>query len=178
VSIPVFGSGDCVEPGQVVERLNGAGVGGVLVGRGALRNPWIFQQAADVAAGRHPRVVSPIERGEFLLQYIEMLMIERLGEAEGFRHIAPGQSASAPEHAPARGHDRWVINKVRALNSWYSKGLDNGSHLRVAINAAESISHLRAIVQDFFLASIEAAPAESRTGSLDPASEVSAISRF
>src|ERR687891_2711566 len=42
LSIPVFGSGDCVEPSQIVERL-GAGVAGGLVGRGALRNPWIFE---------------------------------------------------------------------------------------------------------------------------------------
>ena len=53
---------------------------------------------------------------------------------------------------PARGHDRWVINKLRALNSWYTKGLDNGSHLRVAVNAAESIAQLRAIIEEFFFA--------------------------
>ena len=151
VSIPVFGSGDCIEPAQIVDRLQGAQVGGVLVGRGALRNPWIFQQAADVAAGRPPREISAIERGRFLLDYIDMLMEERLGEATGFRHVAPGQQPSSLEPVPARGHDRWVINKLRALNSWYTKGLDNGSHLRVAINAAESIPHLRAIVEDFFL---------------------------
>ncbi len=150
VSIPVFGSGDCVEPGQVVERLRGGEVGGVLVGRGALRNPWIFEQAADVAAGRAPREISAIERGEFLLQYVDMLLTERLGEADGFRHVAPGQSASAGAPVPARGHDRWVINKLRALNSWYTKGLDNGSHLRVAINAADSVAELRAIIEDFF----------------------------
>src|SRR6476620_9372982 len=38
VSIPVFGSGDCIEPGHVVDRMRGASVRGVLVGRGALRN--------------------------------------------------------------------------------------------------------------------------------------------
>jgi tRNA-dihydrouridine synthase len=43
-----------------------------------------------------------------------------------------------------------VINKLRALNSWYTKGLDGGSRLRVAINAAESIAQLRAIVEEFF----------------------------
>ena len=53
-------------------------------------------------------------------------------------------------HAPARGRERWVINKLRALNSWYTKGLDNGSHLRVAVNAAASIPQLRAIIEDFF----------------------------
>jgi tRNA-dihydrouridine synthase B len=173
LAIPVFGSGDCMEPGQVVERLQRAGVGGVLVGRGALRNPWIFQQAADVAAGRAPREISAVERGEFLLQYIDMLMNERLGEAEGFRHVAPGQAASALEPVAARGHDRWVINKLRALNSWYTKGLDNGSHLRVAINSAESIAHLRAIVEDFFLSSLDLA----RDGSPDADREALPIAR-
>src|SRR5262249_1057247 len=43
LSIPVLGSGDCIEPGHVIERL-GCGVSGVLVGRGVLRNPWILAQ--------------------------------------------------------------------------------------------------------------------------------------
>ena len=54
-------------------------------------------------------------------------------------------------HRRRAGHERWVINKLRALNSWYTKGLDNGSHLRVAINAAESIPQLREIIEEFFL---------------------------
>ena len=44
VTIPVFGSGDCVEPEQVVEKWRAGGVSGVLVGRGVLRNPWILAQ--------------------------------------------------------------------------------------------------------------------------------------
>jgi nifR3 family TIM-barrel protein len=152
LSIPVFGSGDCVDPGQIVDRLRGSRVAGVLVGRGALRNPWIFEQAADLAAGRVPRLISAAERGQFLLDYVELLMNERVGEAEGFRHVAPGQAPVAA--GPARGHDRWVINKLRALNSWYTKGLDNGSHLRVAINAAESIPQLQAVIHDFFCATL------------------------
>jgi tRNA-dihydrouridine synthase B len=51
LSIPVFGSGDCVEADQIVDRMQG-GVSGVLVGRGVLRNPWILAQAAALAAGR------------------------------------------------------------------------------------------------------------------------------
>jgi tRNA-dihydrouridine synthase B len=150
VNIPVFGSGDCVEPGQMVERLQ-QGVAGVLVGRGALRNPWIFFQAAEIAAGRVPREVAPRERGQFLLDYLDLLLAERVEEAQGFRHTAPGlAAASDPGPLPARGRERWVINKLRALGSWYTKGLDNGSHLRVAINSAESIPHLRGIVHEFF----------------------------
>jgi tRNA-dihydrouridine synthase B len=156
VGIPVFGSGDCIEAPQLVDRLSSAGVAGVLVGRGALRNPWIFSQAADLAAGRAPRVVTDEDRARFLLAYIDLLQQERLHEAEGFRHVAPGADA-APPAGPARGHDRWVINKLRALNSWFTKGLDNGSHLRVAINQANSIAELRQIIQDFFVSPAAAA---------------------
>ena len=134
-----------------MERLSQGGVSGVLVGRGALRNPWIFQQAADLAAGRAPRVVTDADRAQFLLDYIEMLQQERLHEDEGLppRRARTRRDAAAAS-GPARGHDRWVINKLRALNSWYTKGLDNGSHLRVAINAASSIAELRDVIQEFF----------------------------
>jgi nifR3 family TIM-barrel protein len=153
VTIPVFGSGDCVEPLQVVDRLQATGVAGVLVGRGALRNPWIFEQAADLAAGRKPREITMAERGQFLFDYLELLLTERVHEADGFRHVAPGSvapSGPAGVHAPARGRERWVINKLRALNTWYTKGLDNGSHLRVAVNSAESVFQLRNILEEFF----------------------------
>jgi tRNA-dihydrouridine synthase B len=149
VSIPVFGSGDCVEASQVVERLGNGCVAGVLVGRGALRNPWIFEQTADLMTGRTPRVVTPADRAEFLLAYIDLLLKERVNEREGFRHIAPGQP-DCRDQGPARGHDRWVINKLRALNSWFTKGLDGGSHLRIAINSADSIAQLREVIQTFF----------------------------
>jgi tRNA-dihydrouridine synthase B len=151
VGIPVFGSGDCIEPEQLVDRLSSAGVSGVLVGRGALRNPWIFKQASELAAGGTATPVTDEDRARFLLAYIEMLQQERLHEAEGFRHVAPGQPAAEPSNGPARGHDRWVINKLRALNSWFTKGLDNGSHLRVAINQADSIAQLRGIIEQFFV---------------------------
>ena len=149
IGIPVIGSGDCVEPAHIVARLRDHGVGGVLVGRGALRNPWIFRQAADTRRGVTSPTVSRGDRGQFLLDYLDLLLKERCTEAEGFRHTAPGQAElGAP--AAARGRERWVINKLRALNSWYSKGLEGGSHFRVAINSAESIAAVRHIVEDFF----------------------------
>ncbi len=153
VTIPVFGSGDCVEAQQMVDRLGDGRVAGVLVGRGALRNPWIFEQAAAIARGEQPREITMEERGQFLLEYIDLLLNERTGEAEGFRHVAPGQ-----EPTPARGHDRWVINKLRALNSWYTKGIENGSHLRVAVNGADSIARLRAIISEFFSNAVVSLP--------------------
>jgi tRNA-dihydrouridine synthase B len=162
VSIPVFGSGDCIEPSQLVEKLTASSVTGVLVGRGALRNPWIFEQAAALARGETPREITMAERGQFLLDYIDLLLFERTREAAGFRHVAPTLCPTGSEATPsglcptpersaaARGHQKWVVNKLRALNSWYTKGLDNGSHLRTAINSAESIPHLRELIAGFF----------------------------
>ena len=136
LAIPVFGSGDCLEPEQIIERL-ASGVEGVLVGRGVLRNPWILAQASDLARGLRPRPVTLEDRGRFLLDYVELLMNERVREPEGFG---------------VKTHDRWVINKIRALGSWYTKGLDGGSNLRTAINSAQSLTELRELILTFFLA--------------------------
>lgn len=146
VSIPVLGSGDCVEAEQIIERMSATGVSGVLVGRGALRNPWIFAQAADARRGKSVAAASLAARGEFLLSYIDLLLKERVDEDAGFRHTLP--TSSAPPLA--RGRERWVINKLRALGSWYTKGLDGGGQLRVSINSAESVDHLRDLISAFF----------------------------
>ena len=157
LEIPVFGSGDCVEPGQIVERMSYVAAGfsrpisGVLVGRGVLRNPWILAQAADLAAGRPAREVTMEERGQFLLDYIDLLENERVHEPKGFRHTPPSPFPPSPFPLSVRSHDKWVINKTRALMSWYSKGLDGGSQLRVRINSAGSLGHLRETIEEFFM---------------------------
>jgi tRNA-dihydrouridine synthase B len=137
LTIPVLGSGDCVEPQQIVDRMR-AGIEGVLVGRGVLRNPWILAQATDLAAGRSPRQVTLEDRGRFLLAYIDLLLQERVDEAR------------------AMTHHRWVINKLRALASWYTKGLEGGARLRTAINQAESLACLIETIEGFFYTGIHA----------------------
>ena len=72
------------------------------------------------------------DRGRFLLDYIDLLMSERVDEARTLTH------------------DRWVVNKLRALGGYYTKGLDNGSHLRTAINTAGSLPELRDVITQFF----------------------------
>lgn len=150
ISVPVFGSGDCIEPEQIVERLR-QGVSGVFVGRGVLRNPWILAQAQDLLDGHPARHVTLDERGQFLLDYVALLLNERVHEEEGFRHVAPGGSPGPFSNFPQPRHDRWVINKMRALCSWYTKGLDGGSRLRTSVNSAASLSELRTLIEDFFL---------------------------
>ena len=151
LSIPVFGSGDCVTPSDVVERMRDTAVAGVLVGRGALRNPWIFDQARAAWGGGDPPPVSPRERGRFLLAYIDLLLSEATEiEREGFRHTAGLDRRVGPRRRNPASRERWIVNKLRALGSWYTKGIDSGSHLRTAINTAPSLDALRAIIRNFF----------------------------
>jgi tRNA-dihydrouridine synthase len=155
LTIPVLGSGDCVDPEQIIRRM-ATGVSGVLVGRGVLRNPWVLAQAAEIAAGRPPRQVTLEERGRFLLDYIGLLQSERVNEAQGFRHVPPAAGRDPAAFAPpppARGRERWIINKIRALGGWYSKGFERGTHFRVAVNKAENIGQLNSIIDEFFFAS-------------------------
>ncbi len=148
LTIPVFGSGDCVEPEQIVAKLR-SGVEGVLVGRGVLRNPWILAQAMDLAEGRPAREVTASDRAQFLLDYIELLGDERVRDELDC-------SGRFNER-----HDRWVINKLRALVPYYTKGFDGGARLRTAVNTAASLDQLRTLITEFF--------AES---SLNPKSQV------
>jgi nifR3 family TIM-barrel protein len=150
VSIPVFGNGDCTEPRDLLDRLSATGVAGILVGRGILRNPWLFAQAAALAAGQPVPEISRQQRGRFLLEYIELLRRGRVDDPAGFRHALPGAEDTQAAEAPSRGHDRWVINKIRALSAWYTRGFENGSHLRQVINHTDSLAALHTTIREFF----------------------------
>jgi len=150
LTIPVFGSGDCVEPEQIVAKLR-SGVKGVLVGRGVLRNPWILAQAMDLAEGRAPREVTASDRAQFLLDYIELLGDERVRDELDC-------SGRFNER-----HDRWIINKLRALVPYYTKGFDGGARLRTAVNTAASLGQLRALITAFFAESPEPEQTEAVT---------------
>ncbi len=131
----MFGSGDCIEPEDIIARMK-SGVSGVYVGRGVLRNPWILAQARDLMEGRPARVISDEERGQFLLDYMNLL----LRREERF----------APDSGKALSRERWVINKIRALCSWYTKGFEGGAQFRIGVNSAKSIQELQDLIEKFF----------------------------
>jgi len=151
VSIPVFGSGDCIEPEDIVTRMK-SGVSGVYVGRGVLRNPWILAQARDLMEGRPARRISHEDRGQFLLDYMRLLLSEHVEEAAGFRHAVPQAQSPLPQAREAVGRERWVINKIRALCSWYTKGFEGGAQFRIGVNSTKSIAELSELIETFFLA--------------------------
>lgn len=79
---PVLANGNVTSAASAAAILQQTGARGLMIGRGAIRNPWIFSQIRDHLAGRPPRLPT----GNDVLDYIA-----RLYEV--------GASTDAPEHA-------------------------------------------------------------------------------
>jgi tRNA-dihydrouridine synthase B len=71
--IPVLGSGDVTTAADALRRFETTGCSGVMIGRGAVTNPWIFRQIVDEAAGLAPTEPTWRERIEALEAYVGML---------------------------------------------------------------------------------------------------------
>ena len=67
--IPLYGNGDITNAQQVVEARDRYGVDGVLIGRAAMGNPWIFSQAKAALAGQEPPPLSVEQKAATCLHH-------------------------------------------------------------------------------------------------------------
>lgn len=122
VSIPVFGNGDVTAPEEAVERMEAYGLDGVMIGRGAIADPWIFQRAKIY---RETGVVPEIEPAERFAVCLEHLAwsIEDKGTPRGvieFRKHWKGYLRELPNASAVRAdlmsHDEPgpVVDRVLA----------------------------------------------------------------
>lgn len=105
VSIPVFGNGDIKDPETAIRMFEEHGVDGIMIGRGAVANPWIFQQAkAYRDTGRVPEI-GPEEKLAACLDHFQ-LSIEYKGQSRGvieFRKHYKGYLRDLPMASAVRG---------------------------------------------------------------------------
>jgi nifR3 family TIM-barrel protein len=76
-AIPVIGNGDILKVEDVVDKLERYGVDGVAVGRGAMHNPWIFNQIADLYEGKVPAEPTLKEHADLFTMYLGLLREEQ-----------------------------------------------------------------------------------------------------
>jgi tRNA-dihydrouridine synthase B len=124
LSIPVIGNGDVREPEDAVRMLAETGCDGVMVGRGATINPWIFRQIAARTSGGGFTEPTIAERRDLILGH--------------FRLVAEREST------------RWAMHKLRKFTGWYTHGLPNGRRLRQEINQLPDVESFLAAVESFF----------------------------
>lgn len=83
---PVIANGNAVDVSTSLGLLSQTRASGIMIGRGAIRSPWLFQQLRDNLAGQQPHLVTRFD----LLKYITLLYQEIAGQQTAFdegRHI-------------------------------------------------------------------------------------------
>ena len=86
VKIPVIGNGDIKTKEDALEMFKQTGVDGIMIGRGALGNPWIFREIIQYLKGEKVTDVTNKEKLEIMLKHID-LEVKEQGEYTGIREI-------------------------------------------------------------------------------------------
>src|SRR5258706_8461085 len=120
VSIPVSGNGDITSIEYGLKRWRETGTDGILIGRGAMQNPWIFRQFADALAGREPYQPDLEEKKDVLLEFFSLVREEM------------------PEIV--------ALGKMKQLAGQFTKGLVGGAQFRQTLyhshSALEILDHI------------------------------------
>lgn len=123
VSIPVIGNGDVTDGASAAALLEQTGCDGVMVGRAARGNPWIFSQ---IAAWLEDGTILPrpdIEEVKQTILYHAQLQLATKGEYT-------------------------AIREMRKHVSWYTSGYPNSARLRQVVNQTENYEELCALVEE------------------------------
>ncbi len=130
--VPVLANGDVIEPIDVFDMLAETGAAGVMIGRGAMGNPWIFEQTLSLARGKPARQPSRTER----LSTIE-------------RHIDWMQQAFEDSRTLATNLKKYV--------SAYSRGLSGSAKFRQKTLESQDVDTILDLTRSYF-AAVERAP--------------------
>ena len=86
VSIPVIGNGDIKTKEDALEMFEKTKVDGIMIGRGAIGNPWLFEEILHYLKGEEQREVSNTEKLNTILEHIELEVKEK-GENVGIKEM-------------------------------------------------------------------------------------------
>ncbi len=118
VDVPVIGNGDIWTPQDALAMLQGTGCDGIMIGRAALGNPWVFSQAVHfLETGELLPGPTSEEKIVMALRHFDLLV-----EVKG---------------------ERTAIWEMRKHAAWYVKGLRGAARLRERVNRAQTVDELK-----------------------------------
>lgn len=123
VRVPVIGNGDIFTADDAARHLAESGVDGLLIGRGALGNPWLFHQVKQQLRGEAVTQPTVRERVETALRHYDMLLQWK------------------PE--------RVAVNEMRKHIGWYVSGMRGAAQLRAKINLLENPNEAKEMLRAF-----------------------------
>src|SRR5882762_8791548 len=124
VNVPVSGSGDVVTVQDALDRWTETNCDGILIGRGAMANPWIFKQIEDTLAGRDAFQPSLDDKRAVLLEYFDMLRDDM--------PVIP------------------AIGRMKQLAGQFTRGLQGGATFRQSIYHSHSIEEILDRIAEYF----------------------------
>ena len=131
VSIPVIGNGDIKSKEDAKRMFEETGVDGIMIGRGALGNPWIFKEIIDYLGGNSKESSVDIN--------------ERISNEEKLRIIL--------KHIDLEVKDKGEITAVREMRkhiSWYIKNYREASKFRDTVNKIDTRKELEDCLKEYF----------------------------
>jgi nifR3 family TIM-barrel protein len=123
VHIPVIGNGDVMTPRDAETLYKQTRCDGVMIGRAASSNPWIFRQMADYFHSGTFKEPTDADRYEMIRTYYQMLVEEE----------TPG-----------------AIGKMKQFASWFTHGVRNGAELRRRVQGVADARQVLDLVDEFF----------------------------
>ncbi len=145
VRLPVIGNGDIRTPEDAVAMVAETGCDGVMIGRAAPANPWIFRQIAEYTATGRYTLPTGEDRYRMIRAYFEMLMAE----------------AEATKELPRDARMGDPVGKMKQFATWFTHGIAGGAKLRAAIYQSRCGADVLAEVERFFTAQAEPRSGES-----------------
>jgi nifR3 family TIM-barrel protein len=133
--IPVVGNGGVAAAEDVLTMLRQTGVDGVMIGRAAVGNPWIFREVADLLAGRPVRPHTVAEHRCVILSHLDRMVQSKQNEAKFSRRRSPPAQAAPLEF---RGH---LVRYLMGCPGWNAvrrdlEGMTSVEAVRAAVETA------------------------------------------
>lgn len=123
VRIPVIGNGDVISAESAEAMLQETGCDGIMIGRGAQGNPWLFRQILHwMETGEKKAAPSLTEVKTMILRHARLL-VEYKGSYTGIR-------------------------EMRKHVAWYTSGFPHSARLRARVNEVESLEELEDLIQE------------------------------
>ena len=122
VKIPVIGNGDVTSPETARQLMETAGCDGIMIGRGAQGNPWIFRQILHWMETGEEEPKPDLEEVKAMILRHARMLVEYKGAYTGIR-------------------------EMRKHVAWYTAGYPNSAKLRARVNEIESLEALEHLIQ-------------------------------
>lgn len=125
LSVPVLFNGDIIDAASAKAALDATGCDGLMVGRGAIRNPWVFREIAHALYGGPEVVVDASEKERVLLGYYDDILA-RFGSEKG------------------------ALGRWKKITKYFTEGVPHGEVLKWGVLHSQSVSEARDAAAAYF----------------------------